>query len=391
MARLVSVAYRPMMRRTLFEDEHQAFRESVRTFLRREASPHAERWEREGLVDREFWRRAGAAGFVGFGAPAAYGGLDLEDFRFNAILDEEIEYGAIPGDNFALQNDILAPYLIELTTEEQKARWLPRFTAGELIAAIAMSEPGTGSDLRAITTAATPTADGWRLDGSKTFVTSAIQADLVIVAARIPSQSDSSYGLFAVEAGTPGFERGRKLAKVGRKAQDTAELFFHEAEIPAENLIGAAGEGLRLLLRNLPRERLSIAISAVAAAEKALELTVAYVRERRAFGRPVGSFQANRFSLAELTTRVRAARIYVDHCIAAVNAGELSDAEAAGAKAWTSELQFEVLDRCVQLHGGYGYMEEYAIARLWRDARVQRIYGGTTEIMYEIVGRDLGL
>jgi alkylation response protein AidB-like acyl-CoA dehydrogenase len=380
-----------MQRRALFEDEHEAFRESVRTFLRREAAPHAERWERDGIVDREFWRKAGAAGFVGFQAPAEYGGLDLEDFRFNAILDEEIEYGAIPGDNFALQNDILAPYLVELTTEEQKARWLPSFTAGELIAAIAMSEPGTGSDLRAIATTATPTEAGWKLDGSKTFVTSGIQADLVIVAARIPAEDGVSYGLFAVESGTPGFERGRKLSKVGRKAQDTAELFFHEAEIPAENLIGGAGEGLHMLMRNLPRERLSIAISAVAASERALELTIEYVSERRAFGRPVGSFQANRFSLADLSTRVRAARVYVDHCIAAVNAGELSGAEAAGVKAWTSELQFEVLDRCLQLHGGYGYMDEYEISRLWRDSRVQRIYGGTTEVMLEIVGRSLGL
>ncbi|HEY2716673.1 MAG TPA: acyl-CoA dehydrogenase family protein [Solirubrobacterales bacterium] len=380
-----------MPRRAIFEDEHEAFRESVRTFLRREAAPHAERWEQEGMVDREFWRKAGAAGFVGFQAPAELGGLDLEDFRFNAILDEEIEYGAIPGDNFALQNDIVAPYLVELTTDEQKARWLPAFTAGELIGAVAMSEPGAGSDLRAIATTATPTDGGWKLDGSKTFVTSGIQADLVIVVARTASGDGHAYSLFAVEAGTPGFERGRKLSKVGRKAQDTAELFFRDAEVPAENLIGGEGEGLHMLMRNLPRERLSIAISAVAASERALELTLEYVGERRAFGRPVGSFQANRFALADLTNRVRAARVYVDHCIAAVNAGELSDAEAAGAKAWTTELQFEVLDRCLQLHGGYGYMDEYEISRLWRDARVQRIYGGTNEVMLEIVGRSLGL
>ncbi|MFN8217098.1 MAG: acyl-CoA dehydrogenase family protein [Solirubrobacterales bacterium] len=380
-----------MPRRAIFEDEHEAFRESVRTFLHREAAPHAERWEAEGMVDREFWRKAGAAGFVGFQAPAQYGGLDLEDFRFNAILDEEIEYASIPGDNFALQNDVLGPYLIELTNDEQKARWLPGFTAGELITAVAMSEPGAGSDLRGIAATATPTESGWKLDGSKTFVTSGIQADLVIVAARTPAEDGHSYSLFAVEDGTPGFERGRKLDKIGRKAQDTAELFFNEVEVPRENLIGEEGSGLRMLMRNLPRERLSIAISATASAERALEITLSYVKERRAFGQPIGSFQANRFALAELSTRVRAARVYVDHCIAAVNAGALSDSEAAGAKAWTTELQFEVLDRCLQLHGGYGYMDEYEISRLWRDARVQRIYGGTSEIMLEIVGRSLGL
>jgi acyl-CoA dehydrogenase len=378
-------------RREIFEDEHDAFRESVRTFLRREAVPHAERWEAEGAVDREFWRKAGEAGFVGFQAPAEYGGLDLEDFRFNAILDEEIEYASVPGDNFALQNDVLGPYLIELTNDEQKARWLPAFTAGELLTAVAMSEPGAGSDLRGMTSTATPTESGWKLDGSKTFVTTGIQADLVIVAARTPTADGHSYSLFAVESGTPGFERGRKLDKIGRKAQDTAELFFNGVEVPPENLIGTEGEGLHMLMRNLPRERLSIAISATASAERALEITLEYVKERRAFGRPIGSFQANRFALAELTTRVRAARVYIDHCIAAVNAGELSDAEAAGAKAWTTELQFEVLDRCLQLHGGYGYMDEYEISRLWRDARVQRIYGGTSEVMLEIVGRSLGL
>jgi acyl-CoA dehydrogenase len=379
------------MRRTVFEAEHDDFRASVRTFLEREAVPHADAWEEAGMVDRGFWLKAAAAGFVGFEAPAEHGGLGLRDFRFNAILDEEIEYAGVPGDNFALQNDIVAPYLIELTDEAQKRRWLPRFTSGELVVAIAMSEPGAGSDLRAMTATATPNDDGWTLDGSKTFVTSGIQADLVIVAARVPTEDGHAFSLFAVESDAPGFERGRKLAKVGRKAQDTAELFFRNVAVPSANLIGGDGDGLRLLMRNLPRERLSIAVSAVAAAEHALTLTTEYVLERRAFGRPIGSFQANRFALADLTTRVRAARVYVDRCLAAVDSGDLSDSEAAGAKAWTTDLQFEVLDRCLQLHGGYGYMDEYEISRLWRDSRVQRIYGGTNEIMYEIVGRSLGL
>jgi alkylation response protein AidB-like acyl-CoA dehydrogenase len=380
------------MKRTIFEPEHDDFRDSVRTFLEREAVPHGAEWESNGMVDRDFWRKAAAAGFVGFEAPAEYGGIGLRDFRFNAILDEEIEYASVPGDNFALQNDIVAPYMVELTNDEQKARWLPGFTSGELVVAIAMSEPGAGSDLRAMTSTANALpGGGWRLEGSKTFVTSGIQADLVIVAARTKTEDGHSYSLFAVPADAAGFERGRKLDKVGRKAQDTAELFFNGVEVPPENLLGSEGEGLRLLMRNLPRERLSIAVSAVAAAERALELTTEYVKDRTAFGRPIGSFQANRFAIADLTSRVRGARAYIDRCIETVDSGELTDAEAAGAKAWTTDLQFEVLDRCLQLHGGYGYMDEYEISRLWRDARVQRIYGGTNEIMLEIVGRSLGL
>jgi len=380
------------MRRTIFDPVHEDFRTSVRTFLQREAVPHAERWERAGMVDRAFWRKAAAAGFVGFAAPERHGGLDLHDFRFNAILDEEVEYAAVPGDNFALENDIVTPYLVELADEEQQARWLPSFVAGESVIAIAMSEPGAGSDLRAMQTTARRDGDVIVVNGSKTFVTSGIQADRVIVAARsVPEGDRPVYDLLMIDAGTPGFARGRKLAKVGRRAQDTAELFFTDVRVPVANLLGEPGRGLANLMRNLPRERLSIAVSAVAASEHALELTLGYVRERRAFGRPIGSFQANRFALADLMTRVRAARHYVDACIAALDTGALGDAEAAGVKALTSELQFEVLDRCVQLHGGYGYMDEYAISRLWRDARVQRIYGGTTEVMYEIVGRELGL
>ena len=380
------------MRRTIFDDEHRSFRESARAFMTREAVPHTEEWEAAGIIDRSFWVKAAESGFVGFEAPEQYGGLGISDFRFNAILDEEVAYAGAVGDNFSLENDIIAPYLVELTNEEQKERWLPGFTKGDIIVAIAMTEPGAGSDLQAMSASAQRDGDVYLLNGSKTFVTSGLQADLVIVAARTSDGGGrQGFSLLVVEDGAEGFDRGRKLDKIGRRAQDTAELYFNQVEVPAENRLGVEGEGFSYLMEHLPRERLSIAVSAVAAAEHALELTLEYVRERRAFGQPVGSFQANRFAVADMTTQVAAARAYVDRCIEALNAGELSGAEAAGIKAWTTDLQFAVLDRCLQLHGGYGYMDEFAVSRLWRDARVQRIYGGTNEIMKEIVGRSLGL
>ena len=380
------------MRRTIFEDEHAAFRDSARIFFEREAVPHTDKWEAAGLVDRSFWTKAAESGFVGFEAPEEYGGLGLKDFRFNAILDEELAYAGAVRNNFSLENDIVAPYLVDLTSDEQKERWLPGFTSGEVIVAIAMTEPGAGSDLQGMSASAQRDGDDYVLNGSKTFVTSGIQADLVIVAARTAHNGGrDGFSLFVVENGMQGFDRGRKLDKIGRRAQDTAELYFNHVEVPVENRLGDEGMGLSYLKGGLPRERLSIAVSAVAAAEHALELTLRYVRERFAFGQPVGSFQANRFAIAELSTKIAAARAYVDRCIVALNDGELSGSEAAGVKALTTELQFEVLDRCLQLHGGYGYMDEYAVSRLWRDARVQRIYGGTNEIMKEIVGRSLGL
>ncbi|HEX3910027.1 MAG TPA: acyl-CoA dehydrogenase family protein [Solirubrobacteraceae bacterium] len=381
------------MKRTIFAPEHDDFREAVAAFIAKEAVPHSEAWEQAGMVDRSFWRKAAALGFVGFAAPEQYGGLGVRDFRFNAILDEEMSYAGAVGDNFSLQNDVLAPYLVEFTTPEQQARWLPRFTSGELVAAIAMSEPGMGSDLRAMSTVARRSGEGYVINGSKTFVTSGIQADLVIVCARVDDakgRSSSPITLFAVEAGAPGFEHGRKLEKIGRRAQDTAELFLTDVEVAPENRIGGEGEGLTLLKRNLPQERLSIATTAVAVAEAALDLTLDYCRERRTFGKPIGEHQAIRFALADMKVKLDMARAYLDRCIEAHVHGELTAEEAAGAKLATSELQFEVVDRCLQLHGGYGYMEEYAIARIWRDSRVQRIYGGTSEIMKEIVGRSMG-
>jgi alkylation response protein AidB-like acyl-CoA dehydrogenase len=380
------------MKRTIFDDVHDDFRASTRGFLEREAVPHTEEWEAAKTVDREFWRKAAAQGLLGFSAPEELGGAGLADFRFNAVLSEEVAYTGAVGDYLGLLNDIIAPYLLDLTTSEQRERWLPGVTSGETICAIAMSEPGAGSDLRGMSSTATRRNGHYELSGSKTFVSAGISADLVIVAAYVKGEENvDGMGLFVVENDMPGFTRGRNLEKVGHRGQDTGELFFDGVEVPLENVLGEPGRGLHYLMRNLPQERLSMAVTGVAAAERALEITLDYARTRKAFGKPIGSFQANRFTLAELATEVGIARVYVDRCIEAHSAGELTDTEAAAAKFWTTELQFRVIDRCVQLHGGYGYMEEYEIARMWRDARVTRIYGGTTEIMKEIVGRSLGL
>jgi acyl-CoA dehydrogenase len=377
--------------RPIFEDVHDDFRASVRSFLLAEGAPHAERWEREGLVDREFFLKAGAQGLIGFMAPEEHGGAGLKDYRFAAIIDEEFAYTGTVGDNLNLTNSILAPYLLELTDDAQRERWVPPWTRGELIPAVAMTEPGAGSDLRGIQATATWQGDHYILNGSKTFVTSGIQADLVIVAARVVQDGVDGLGLFAVEAGAEGFTRGRKLAKAGHRAQDTAELFFDGVVVGPENVLGEPGRGLSYLMRNLAQERLGMAVVAVAVCERALALTLEYVRERRAFGQPIGTFQANRFTLASVATEVQVGRVFVDRCIADHCAGRLGSAEAAAAKLWTTELQTRVTDACVQLFGGYGYMDEYEISRLWRDARVTRIYGGTSEIMKEIVGRALAL
>ncbi|OZG30835.1 acyl-CoA dehydrogenase [Williamsia sp. 1138] len=377
--------------RTLFEPEHEAFRDSVRGFLEKEAVPHTARWEAEGMVDRSFWKLAATQGLVAFSAPEALGGAGLRDFRFNAVLNEEVVRTGTVGDGFSLTNDIVLPYFLDIADAEQQQRWVPGIVKGDSVIAIAMSEPGTGSDLRAIKTTARRVGDGWRLSGSKIFITSGIQADLVIVAARIPDEDGGGFGLFVVEAGQDGFERGRKLDKVGRKAQDTAELFFNDVHVSSGNVLGTPGEGLHYMMKNLAQERLSMSVVAVASAEYAVDLAVEYGKERTAFGKPIGSFQANKFALAELSTKVSIARVFVDRCIEVHNAGDLSPADAAGAKFWTTELEFEALDRCLQLFGGYGYMDEFEVSRRWRDARVQRIYGGTNEIMREIVGRSLGL
>jgi alkylation response protein AidB-like acyl-CoA dehydrogenase len=329
---------------------------------------------------------------IGFNVPDEFGGGGVSDFRFNAVVAEELAVAGPGTPAFTLHNDIVAPYLVSLATPEQQQRWLPGFASGDLIGAIAMSEPGAGSDLAGVRTHAERDGSDWVLSGSKTFISSGINADLVIVVTRTdPTAGHRGFSLLVVERDMPGFTRGRNLEKIGQKSQDTAELFFDQVRVPAANVLGQQGRGFYHLMHNLPAERLSIAVSAVAGARAILTETVAYAKNRTAFGQPIGAFQHNRFVLAELDTELDIARVYVDRCLEAVVAGELTAVEAAKAKWWTTELQKRVVDACVQLHGGYGYMLEYPVARAYLDARVQTIYGGTTEIMKEIIGRDLGL
>ena len=381
------------MRSTLYEADHEHFRATVRAWAEKTVAPFHAQWETEGIVPREVWTSGGAQGLLGMDLDEEHGGGGVRDYRYNAVVDEELARVGASGVGFTLHNDVVGPYLRDLATDEQKRRWLPGFCSGELITAIAMTEPGTGSDLQAITTTARRDGTDWVLSGAKTFITNGINADLVIVVARTDPEAPGSRGtsLLVVERGMPGFTRGRNLEKVGLKAQDTAELFFDEVRVPAENLLGTENRGFAHLMDNLPQERLSIAVTAVASAETVLAQTLDYVRERTAFGRPVGSFQNSRFVLAELHTETTIARTFVDECVRRLNAGELSAVDASMAKYWTSELQNKVADRCLQLHGGYGYMDEYPVSKAWRDARVQSIYGGTNEIMREIIGRSLGL
>ncbi|OKH84665.1 acyl-CoA dehydrogenase [Mycobacterium sp. ST-F2] len=378
--------------RTLFEPEHELFRESYRAFLDRHAEPYREEWEKAKIVDREVWREAGKQGFLGMAVPEEYGGGGNPDFRYNVIVTEETAMGRHSGLGFPLQNDVIAPYLLELANEEQKQRWLPGFCNGELICAIAMTEPGTGSDLQGIKTRAVKDGDHYVLNGSKTFITNGIHADLVIVVAQTdPEKGAQGFSLFVVERGMPGFERGRHLDKIGLDAQDTAELSFTDVKVPAENLLGVEGMGFVYLMQNLPQERISIAVMAAAAMEAVLESTLQYAKERKAFGKPIGSFQNSRFVLAELATEATAVRIMVDEFIRLHLDRKLTIDQAAMAKWYSTEAQVRLVDRCLQLHGGYGYMREYPIARAFLDSRIQTIYGGTTEIMKEIIGRGLGV
>ncbi|MBP2476496.1 alkylation response protein AidB-like acyl-CoA dehydrogenase [Crossiella equi] len=380
------------MRREIFTSEHDEFRELARTFITKEVEPHHARWEDNGIVDREAWLAAGRVGLLGMAAPEEYGGGGAPDFRFNAVLVEEMVRAGASGLGLSLHNDIILPYLLALATEEQKRRWLPGFCSGELISAIAMTEPGTGSDLQNIATTAVRDGDDYVLNGQKTFISNGILSDLVIVAAKTdPAAGAHGVSLLVVERDMPGFTRGRNLDKIGQKAQDTAELFFDDVRVPATNLLGEEGKGFVYLMQNLPQERLSIAVAAVAAAERVLEATKKYCQDREAFGRPIAKFQNTRFVLAELATEVTIARVFVDRCISEHQRGELQIQEAAMAKWWTTELQTKVADRCLQLHGGYGYMTEYPVAKAFLDGRVQTIYGGTTEIMKEIIGRSMGL
>jgi alkylation response protein AidB-like acyl-CoA dehydrogenase len=381
------------VKRTLYGPDHEDFRAVVREFVTREVTPHQQRWERDHLIDRAVWSAAGKQGLLGLAAPEELGGGGQPDFRYRAVMMEEFAAVAAAslGSGFAVQDDIVLPYLLDLGTEQQKRRWVPGMCSGELISAIAMTEPGAGSDLQGVDATAVRDGNGdWILDGAKTFITNGIQADLVIVLARTdPAAGARGMSLFVVERGAAGFTRGRKLDKVGLHAQDTAELAFDAVRVPADHLLGTENRGFMHLMERLPRERLSIAVYALAAAESALAWTLEYCGDRRAFGRAIGDFQHSRFLLAELVTQVEVTRAYIDRAIAELNEGTLSAVDAAKAKWWTTELQTHVIDRCVQLHGGYGYMMEYPIARAFLDARIQTIYGGTTEIMKEIIGRSL--
>jgi alkylation response protein AidB-like acyl-CoA dehydrogenase len=377
------------MDRDLFEEEHRWFRETVADFVSREVLPHREEHRARRAIPAEVWRAAGRHGFLGLGVAAEYGGSGVDDFRFNVVLNEELaRAGMAYGASFGTHVDVVAPYLTRLTTPEQRERWLPGFCAGELVTAICMTEPGAGSDLAAMRTTARRTNTGWVLNGSKTFITNGIRARLLVVAARTGERAIS---LFVVEDGTEGFSRGRKLDKTGQPEADTAELFFEDVELPAENLLGEEGRGFAYMMSHLPQERMSSSTLNLAHARVAYEATLEYVRERHAFGRPVGSFQHNRFVLAELATELDVAQAFVDRCLARHARGELDAVDAAKAKWWSSHTQNRVIDACVQLHGGYGYMTEYEVARAWTDARVTRIWAGSNEIMKEIIGRSLGL
>ena len=378
-----------MIPRTLFEAEHEQFRDSVRKFLETEAVPYHDQWEKDGHVDRALWNKAGEMGFLAPTMPEAYGGLGL-DFRYNAVIDEEISRMGLSGIGIGLHSDITVPYIVNHGSEEMKEKYLPACLTGELVTAIAMTEPGTGSDLQSIKTTALLDGDEYVINGSKTFITNGQLADLVIVVAKTdPSAGASGTSLILVEAGTPGFEKGQNLEKVGLKAQDTSELFFQDARVPKANLLGEEGMGFVYLMQELPQERLNIAISAVAGAASVVEQTVDYVKQRKAFGKPVAAFQNTQFKLAEMDAEVSAMQVFVDRCLELHLDGKLDAVTASKAKMLATDLQCKVVDECVQLHGGYGYMWEYPVARAFADARVQRIYGGTNEIMKLIIGRQL--
>ncbi|MFJ5780210.1 acyl-CoA dehydrogenase family protein [Streptomyces sp. NPDC093094] len=378
------------MKRELYTADHEAFREIARTFLAKEVLPHYEQWEKDGIVSRDVWRAAGRQGLLGLAVDEEYGGGGNRDYRYAAVLAEEFGRAYTPGFAIGLHNDMIGPYLTSLATEEQKRRWLPGFCSGEIVTAIAMTEPGAGSDLQGIRTTAEDHGDHWVLNGSKTFISNGINADLVIVVARTtPEGGAHGMSLLVVERGMEGFERGRNLDKIGQKSQDTAELFFDDVRVPKENLLGELNGAFLHLMTNLAQERITIAVAAVAGAEHLLEITTRYVKEREAFGRPLAKLQHVRFEIAEMATECAVTRTFVDRCIEEHANGSLDAVHASMAKWWATELQKRVADRCLQLHGGYGYMTEYPIAKAFVDGRIQTIYGGTTEIMKEIIGRSL--
>jgi long-chain-acyl-CoA dehydrogenase len=381
------------MRRRIYDSDHEAFRSSVREFLDREVRPNIERFIEAKAIPREVWLEAGKQGFLGLEIPEEYGGAGAGDYRYNAVITEELAaVDMAMASCFGIHADIVPPYLVHLTTEEQKQRWLPGVASGEILTAIAMTEPSGGSDLAALRSTAVRDGDGWVLNGSKTFITNGYSADLVVVAARTsPEKKAKGITLFGVEAGMEGFSRGRKLDKVGQADSDTAELFFENVRIPDENVIGEVDNGFIHMMTWLPQERLGSAVTNLAHAAQILIETLEYAKQRKAFGQPIGAFQYNKFTLAELVTQVDVTQAFVDQAVLAHCDGELTPVDAAKAKWWTAQVQNDVLDACVQLHGGYGYMNEYRVARAWRDARVTKIWAGTNEIMKELIGRDLGL
>ncbi|MFI6865058.1 acyl-CoA dehydrogenase family protein [Streptomyces sp. NPDC050421] len=378
------------LERDLYGPDHEAFRETVRAFLTREVAPHHARWEKDGVVDREVWRSAGRQGLLGMAVDEAYGGGGTGDFRYSTVLIEEFARAGASGLALSLHNDIVGPYLTRLADEEQKSRWLPGFVTGDLVTAIAMTEPGAGSDLQGIRADATDQGDHYLLNGTKTFISNGILADLVVVVARTtPEGGSGGLSLLVVERGAEGFERGRNLDKIGQKSQDTAELFFDDVRVPKENLLGEENNAFAYLMGNLAQERLAIAVGAAAAAEEILDVTTRYVKEREAFGKPLARLQHIRFEIAEMATETAVTRTFLDRCVTEHSEGRLDAVDASMAKWWATELQKRLVDRCLQLHGGYGYMSEFKVARAFLDSRIQTIYGGTTEIMKEIIGRSL--
>lgn len=378
-----------MIERDVFEPEQELFRDSVKKFLEAEAVPYHAQWEKDGCVDRELWRKAGDQGFLSPTMPEAYGGVGA-DFRYNAVVGEEVARLGLTGIGWGLHSDIAVPYIERYGTEAQKQQYLPGCISGDIVTAIAMTEPGTGSDLQGVRTSAVLEGDEYVINGSKTFITNGQLADLVVVVAKTdPSAGAKGVSLILVEAGTPGFEKGNNLEKIGMKAQDTSELFFHNVRVPKTQLLGEEGQGFRYLMQELPQERLSVSLFAMASAEATLQQTVEYVKERKAFGQAIAAFQNTQFKLAELDTEITAARVFVDRCLALHIEKKLDAATAAKAKLLSTDLQCKVIDECLQLHGGYGYMWEYPVARAYADARVQRIYAGTNEVMKLIIGRSL--
>ena len=381
------------MRRTVYSADHEAFRDTVRTFIERSILPIHEEIVTEKQIPDSVWLAAGKADLLGLEVPEEFGGSDPGDYRFNAVLGEELAKVSMAYNScFQMHFDIGVPYFVKYGTQEQKERWLPGLSSGELVTTIAMTEPSGGSDLAALRTSAVRSGDSWVLNGSKTFITNGYTADVIIVAARTaPEKKAKGITLFAVENGTPGFERGRKLDKVGQPEANTAELFFQDVQIPHANVIGEVDRGFIQMMEQLPQERISAAIGNLAQAKAIVEETLVYAKDREAFGQPIGKFQHNKFLLADLFTQIDVSQAYVDACVVAHTEGELTAVDAAKVKMWTSDIQNSVLDHCVQLHGGYGFMREYRVAQAWMDARVTRIWGGTNEIMKESIGRDLGL